>query len=53
MFLLTKKEVSVIFFILLSNIVSEQEPSVLRRQYSMKPGFLSMIYFVLFLLRLN
>lgn len=52
MFLLTKKEVLVIFFFL-SNIVSEHEPSVLRRQYNMKTSFLSVIYFVLFLLRLN
>lgn len=50
MFLLTKKEVLVIFFILLSNIVSEQEPSVLR---NMKPSSLSVIYLVLVLLRLN
>lgn len=53
MFLLTKKEVAVIFFFVLSNIVSEREPSVLWRQYNMKPSFLSMIYLVLFLLRLN
>lgn len=53
MFLLTEKEVLVIPFILLSNIVSEHQLSVLRRQYNMKPGFLSVIYLLLFLLRLN
>lgn len=49
--LLTEWEVSVNYFF--SNIVSEQEPSVFRRQHNVKPGFLSVIYLVLFSLRLN